>query len=308
MLMAASIIPLAFDPWDAVHQKRAHAACMTFPWLLCIGFTLTFSALFTKTYRIKQIMRSATRFKRIKLTARDVMKPMIALLFLNIIVLTVWTAIYPLQHRMIDLKKDRFGRTEEMYAICSTDGSRSHIIFISILGFINLGSVFFALIQAYQTRKISTELSESAYIFRVMSIILYAAFLGIPVLILAGENVDAYFFVWAGLIFIVCSSILLLIFLPKILATKKGTTETTLPPRWQIMADAVNPKQKEEENTEHEEGIQVYRTPEEGKLEEENIILKNLCLNLSRSQGLDYDSLLRDTIYHSTREDMEQLL
>jgi len=34
-----AIIPLSID------QKGANAACMSYPWLLTIGFSLTFSAL-----------------------------------------------------------------------------------------------------------------------------------------------------------------------------------------------------------------------------------------------------------------------
>ena len=48
-LMALGIVPLSIEGSDA--------ACMATPWLLFLGFTLTFSALFTKTYRINQIMK-----------------------------------------------------------------------------------------------------------------------------------------------------------------------------------------------------------------------------------------------------------
>jgi len=243
-------------------------------------------------------MRSASKFKRITLTARDVMKPMIALLFLNIIVLSVWTALDPMQYKTIVMGKDRFDRPEETYGMCN---SRDSYIYVATLGVINFGTAFYTLMQAYQARNISTELSESIYIFRVLYIILYGSCLGFPVLIIAQDKIDAYYFVWAGLTFLICSSILLLIFIPKILATReKEPTEANLPARWQIMVN------DESENTDEKEGIMIYNTSSKVELEKECAKLKQLCITLSRNQGLDYDALVRETVCHSAREELGQ--
>jgi gamma-aminobutyric acid type B receptor len=120
---------------------------------------------FTKIWRIKKIMQSAAKFKRIKLAATDVMKPMIALLFLNVIVLTVWTILDPLTDEPTNIRFDEFGRMIESDSFC---GSDYHYIFTSILGIVNMGSLAFSVIQAYQARKISTEFNESKYIFVAM--------------------------------------------------------------------------------------------------------------------------------------------
>lgn len=90
-LMALGIVPLSIEGSDV--------ACMATPWLLFLGFTLTFSALFTKTYRINQIMKNAAKFKRLTLTATDVMKPMLALLLVNVVILVAFTAVSPLQSK-----------------------------------------------------------------------------------------------------------------------------------------------------------------------------------------------------------------
>eukprot|EP00580_Thalassiosira_gravida_P006560 CAMPEP_0201634834 /NCGR_PEP_ID=MMETSP0493-20130528/7611_1 /ASSEMBLY_ACC=CAM_ASM_000838 /TAXON_ID=420259 /ORGANISM="Thalassiosira gravida, Strain GMp14c1" /LENGTH=262 /DNA_ID=CAMNT_0048106725 /DNA_START=294 /DNA_END=1083 /DNA_ORIENTATION=- len=240
----------------------------------------------------------AAKFKRLKLTARDVMKPMITLLSLNIIVLTVWTVIDPLEPITVTESQDRFGRPIDIHEVCS---SRHYPIFTAMLGAINLGSVFISLIQAYQARNISTELSESTYIFRVLYTFFYGAFLAIPVLIIARNDAKAYYFVWVGLIFVICSSVLFLIFLPKIWATKKKEpVESTVKPQWQMMANEAATEQKGEQkeatgkDTENSEGIQIYSTMENTALEKENLRLekenhelKHLCRTLSRDQGAD---------------------
>ena len=117
---------------------------------------------FTKTRRIKKIMQSAAKFKRIKLTATDVMKPMIALLFVNIIVLTVWTILDPLISETDITRSDIFHRTIESSSFCD---SKDAWIYTLALWIISLVSLAFSFIQACQARKISTEYSESYYIF-----------------------------------------------------------------------------------------------------------------------------------------------
>jgi len=153
-----------------------------------------------------------------KLTAVDVMKPLVTLLMLNVVVLTVWTVIDPLQHQTILVTWDDFFRDTETYGICSSEHA---YIFVTILSVINIGCLCFALLQAYKARKLSTELQESSYIFIAMALIILVSFIGIPVIIIARENVSANYFVVVGLIFVICVSILLLIYVPKILALEK---------------------------------------------------------------------------------------
>lgn len=79
-LMGASIIPLSFDGGICKTQEGCDAACVVAPWLLSVGFTLLFSALFTKTHRLNRILKAAGRFRKIVVTPWDVAKPMMVLL------------------------------------------------------------------------------------------------------------------------------------------------------------------------------------------------------------------------------------
>lgn len=265
LLMGLAIIPLTID-LRVTDQKGADAACMAVPWLLAVGFSLTFSALFTKTYRINQLMGSAARFKRLTVTATDVVKPMIILLILNFIVLIVWTMVDPRQRTLVVVTKDPFGRNEETYGMCSSDHP---VIFATILCVINLGSLLFALLQAYRARNISTEFQESNYIFMAMTLVLLASFIGIPVMIIAQDNTAAYYFVAAGLLFVVCASVLLLVFVPKCRALR---SEESASNRRYTVAD----------------GIQILNTDmaqnelarENDELRQENLRLKSRVTNI----------------------------
>ena len=163
-------------------------------------------------------MNGAKRFQRVKITAMDVFKPMVALLVLNIIILTVWTTKDPLSREIVVVTLDPFGRYTKTYGVCSSDHD---YIFLATLGTINLGCLLLAMFQAYQARSISTDLQESGYFFMAMAFILVVSFTGIPVIIIAQGNIAAVYFISTGIIFIVCMSILTLIFISKVLALRK---------------------------------------------------------------------------------------
>jgi len=186
LLMGSSIIPLSLDQGVA-SVEGASIGCIAVPWLLTCGFSMTFSALFTKTHRILTIMRNAAAFKRVKVTALDVAKPMIALLLTNIIVLAVWTGIDPMRSETNILETNIFNQPTETENICY---SVHRGIFLAVLGIINIGALIIAFVEAYLARNISVELSESAYIMKAISIILLVCCMGIPVVIIAKDNVS----------------------------------------------------------------------------------------------------------------------
>jgi len=70
LLMGSAIIPLSID--DETGQRAADIACMCAPWLINVGFTVAFSALFSKTWRLNRILLSRNRFQRVKVTEKDV--------------------------------------------------------------------------------------------------------------------------------------------------------------------------------------------------------------------------------------------
>ena len=216
-MMGTSIIPLIVDRGIASEQG-CDAACISFPWLLAVGFSITFASLFTKTHRINQIFKNAASFKRVKITAWDVAKPMLVLIGANILVLGLWTGLSPPHYDTITVTEDQFDRPTETYGFCVSDSPA----YLAVLGTINAGVLVFSVYEAYSARSISTEFAESDYIFRILVLILLVFFIGIPVLVIARETPAAYVFVFAGIIFTVCCSVLLLIFVPKYRALKKA--------------------------------------------------------------------------------------
>ena len=99
LIMCSTLIPLSFGDNgrpEEMSQTYATAICMSIPWLAFTGFTVTFSALFSKTWRINRVFGSSDQFRRTQVSVRDVMLPFVVLLTLNFLVLILWTAIDPL--------------------------------------------------------------------------------------------------------------------------------------------------------------------------------------------------------------------
>ena len=132
-----------------------------------------------------------------------------------------WTALAPLRF----VRNDHHG-TDLWYRVISTYGSCvahehiSSVPFVALLTIANLGALVILNVQAYKTRSINTEYSESKYIVIVVASMAQAGFIGIPLLFLVGEEPQATFVVRVLLIFVTCSAILCLIFIPKILHSK----------------------------------------------------------------------------------------
>ncbi len=201
--MGAAIIPMSFDD-EKTSIEGLNVACQSIPFLFCIGFTLVFAALFSKMWRVNKLFNNP-KMRRVKVTVLDVCKPLFSLLFANILVLAIWTALSPLVWVREDIS------LVESVGQCSSDGALPYVVVLTVL---DLGCMMFALYQAYQARKISLEFAESSYIAAALGFILLVCFIGIPSFLLTNKP-QAQFFVMASIDFVICVSLLLFIFVPK---------------------------------------------------------------------------------------------
>jgi len=159
------------------------------------------------------VMTAAASMKRVVVTERDVLKPFAVLMTLNFIILLSWTLVDPpIFERVYTDELTSYGR-------CTSEGN-GWKGFLSALALLNFGALILANIQAYMARSINDELSESKYIGLCTLSMFQIFIVGVPLLVIVYQNPSASFFVWTGIIFIVTSSILLLIFVPKLITWK----------------------------------------------------------------------------------------
>ena len=225
LVMSSAVIPLTIDD-SVTNDAGCSVACMSRVWLVSIGLTITFSALFSKTWRINKLLNLSRGFVRIKVTAKDVMVPFLVMLFTNVLILSLWTALAPLQWERRVLQYDRFGRQVESVGGCYSDNWLPYGIALFV---VNGAALLLAVVEAYKARQITTEFSESKYIAMAVVCIFQAMFFGIPLILLTKQWPTAQTFVVTAMIFIICMAVLLLIFVPKIMlikSTPRGSLTT----------------------------------------------------------------------------------
>jgi len=193
---------------------RTTIACTSFVWLLVIGLTTVFSALYSKAYRIYTVVKSAKKFRKITVRPVDVILPMTLLLFVNVLILSVMTVFDPIPYKVIVESWDQFHRPEMTTGRCMFSKS-SHTKYLAPLILVDGGMLFLAIFYGWKCRHLDTEFQEHEQILKALFVILLVSFIGGPVYWLAIDNPNVSMFLLSGFIFISCFAILLQIFWPK---------------------------------------------------------------------------------------------
>lgn len=218
IVCGSALIPLSLDDSHPNFEgTRADRACQSIPWLASIGFTLMFSALFSKTWRINQIFHNPFPNARLKILPRDLYLPLFGLLGANILCLMSWTIWEPIEYiRKAHPGTDEWNRVISTYGVCEVGSKAFGFVLITI----NLSAVIIANWQAYEARHIRSEFSESKYIALSMVCVLQAVLTGIPILLLTTELPQIHYVVACMTVSVCCLSIIMLIFIPKVNAAR----------------------------------------------------------------------------------------
>jgi len=261
LVLSCAIFPLGIDDTDSTERGR-NVACASIPWLVSLGFSLVFSALFSKLWRINRVFAAAASLRRVLVTEKDVAKPFAVLMTLNFVILLSWTLVDPLVFERI--------YTDELtsYGRCMPQGNQWKG-FIAMLAILNFVALIIVNVQAYRARSINDELSESKYIGLATLSMFQIFIVGVPLLVIVYNDPSAYFFVWCGIIFIVCSTILLLIFVPKIVRWKSKSNDRSAT----ASKFSSNAKWSQGNNASHASP----HSREEGGMQEMNNVPNPLC-------------------------------
>lgn len=213
-VFGASIIPMAIDDGH-FSETACNRACMSIPWLISLGWSILFSALYAKIRRVNLVVHNVITFKQVKVSERDVMAPFALMFTANMILLVIWTVADPLSW-----KRNSISATES-YGTCSADpDSAVWKTVLTMLSVLNGVSLIGANVEAWKARKIDTEYGESTYIGLIMASILQVVLVGVPLIFLVRVDPTARFFVSSSMAFIISMSVLSLLFVPKVLTLR----------------------------------------------------------------------------------------
>lgn len=211
-VFGASIIPMAMDDGQ-FSVEACDKACMAVPWLGAMGWSILFSAMYAKIRRVNLVFRNVMNFRSVRVSEKDVMTPFAVVFTANLILLLVWTIVDPLHwdRRVIN--------ATESYGTCAADpDSVAWKVILALLGVLNGAALVGANVEAWKARNIQTEYGESSYIGLIMASMLQVVLVGVPLSFLVHENPTARFFVNSSMAFVICMSVLSLLFLPKVIS------------------------------------------------------------------------------------------
>ncbi|CAB9496067.1 acid type B receptor subunit 2 [Seminavis robusta] len=188
LLLACAVIPMSFQ--EPISQSVLDRACMSQLYLVCLGFCVSFSALYCKLYRINKLLKGAKNFRRVKVDVKDVLYPLVIMVTLNLVVLICWQVLDPLTWRRLPTKEsqDGFGRDTSTYAQCSSINRHSEVIFGCLLFAINFVALLSANWEGYQGRNLPSQFNEAGRIAMSMFFLIESVLLGMPILLVVQND------------------------------------------------------------------------------------------------------------------------
>jgi gamma-aminobutyric acid type B receptor len=199
-------------------QATLDMACQASVWCYSLGFIISFSALFAKTYRAYVIF-SNKKMKRITITTKDMILPIVVLVVIDGALLLWWTMSNPLVFKRTVAFSDAYGNPVSSNGACQLrDDGDSIYKYVAPIAVIHGLMLIVGNVLAYLSRTIPGSFQESKYIGVSMVSTLQIFIIGLPVLVIVADNAEASLFIRSAIIFLNDFGVLCLIFLPKVLA------------------------------------------------------------------------------------------
>eukprot|EP00535_Pseudo-nitzschia_heimii_P010062 CAMPEP_0197181248 /NCGR_PEP_ID=MMETSP1423-20130617/5594_1 /TAXON_ID=476441 /ORGANISM="Pseudo-nitzschia heimii, Strain UNC1101" /LENGTH=781 /DNA_ID=CAMNT_0042631469 /DNA_START=174 /DNA_END=2519 /DNA_ORIENTATION=+ len=228
ILVALDLMTVTIITSTEMDMNQKLILCGMSPWLFFVGLSVWISSFYSKLYRINKIMKNAKNFKRITVEVKDAIHPVIITVSLNILILSLMTALRPLQMQSVNFKDDRFKRDTHMYKRCDFITNWNNVWYYMIpLIVVDAGIFFLAANEAWKARHLSTEFQENDAIIQSLAILVLGLSITLPVL---GMTPDPKIrvFIFSALYSVTCLSIQGFLFGKKYLYQKEQTDQNTL--------------------------------------------------------------------------------
>ena len=204
----SAILPASVDESHGWSEQQLDRACMSVPWLLALGHIIVYSALFTKLWRVNQVLQ----FTRRQIQVRHVAWPMALLVLAALVVLMLWTLLDPFHWNREEINEF----TSESIGKCE---SNSAFAFVGPLIGIMLIPTVLTCVMAYKTKDVDETYTESWWIFILIVVQVEVTLIAVPVIvILNGESTDGRYLGFVFLLWSFPMTTLGLLFIPKMIS------------------------------------------------------------------------------------------
>ncbi|XP_077984666.1 gamma-aminobutyric acid type B receptor subunit 2-like [Glandiceps talaboti] len=204
--------------------------CQIRVWILAIGFTLSFGAMFSKTWRVYTIFTNKTLQKRV-IKDHRLLAMVAGMLCIDLAILTIWQIVDPLS---IKIRQDRpLESPHEENVIIIKEihhcWSQYNAYFTAaILVFKGLLLIFGAFIT-WQTRNVSIPaLNDTKYIALCIYNVFIFSVIGVPLSFILTDNTESAYAIIGGFILFCTTGTLCLLFIPKIVCIFRGYSPETV--------------------------------------------------------------------------------
>lgn len=207
-LMAGSLVAWA--------SPVTRSSCMAFQWLVNLGFTLSFSPLFAKTWRIYQIF-TTRRIKVAKITNVKLVWMVVLMLLWELVILTAWTEVSPMQPTLFEratTQADGAMRHTSHCAVASGAGKA----FLAVEGAFKALLLILGSVYGFSTRHVSASYSESQTIATAIYNVVFSGLVVGLILAFMDTLGDTLIWIVLMLLFWVTLATWCFVFMPRFLA------------------------------------------------------------------------------------------
>jgi hypothetical protein len=178
ILTSTAIFPLSWDEGMGWSDHQLDISCMMTPWFFFVGHIVMLSVMFTKLWRVDKLMQ----FRRHnKVTVRNVLGPLVALLVATLAILVAWTVLDPWTWDRVTISEVPY----ETYGECGNDRLWAFIgPLVGLLIFAEGASAFFA----WKTANVHDDINDSNSIFFAICTHMQAWAIGVPILAVLGDS------------------------------------------------------------------------------------------------------------------------
>ncbi|KAG5676270.1 hypothetical protein PVAND_006118 [Polypedilum vanderplanki] len=215
-----SVVLLGLDG-QFVDASTYPQICQARAWMLSMGFTLAFGAMFSKVWRVHRFTTKAKTDPKKKVEPWKLYTMVSGLLVVDIVILLTWQLQDPLERRLETFPlEDPISITDDVKIRPELEHceSENNAVWLGVMyGFKGLILVF-GLFLAYETRSIKVkQINDSRYVGMSIYNIAVLCLITAPVaMVIASQQDASYAFVALAVIFC-CFLSMLLIFVPKVI-------------------------------------------------------------------------------------------
>ncbi|CAB9510907.1 acid type B receptor subunit 2 [Seminavis robusta] len=215
MISSSTILAMARE--DDVDASRTDdnddidtVQCMWIPWLYSVGFSVTFGTLFAKIRRVyvtflqlskeNVVVSSSPTGRNSAVTWQETLLIIGMVLMVDVAILVAWTITDPLVWHREVIRSDQFGAPMESLGYCISDSWKA---WGAAMGALHLSLLGVACYMSYRARDIPTMYQEGKFVSIAMISNLQIFVVGVPILIIVGNDPQTAFFVrsviiWMG--------------------------------------------------------------------------------------------------------------